>query len=95
MPPTDQWENEGQRTAAYLPDALDSRCCAGWLFWGKTRSRLGPPPRSAEGRMPKLPAAPKRAAFGEAPALPLPMRSRKNRLSRIRRLMPAWRGMSF
>jgi len=26
---------EGQRTAAYSPDALDPRCCAGWLVWGR------------------------------------------------------------
>ena len=27
--------------AAYSPDALDPRCCAGWLLWGmKSGSRL-------------------------------------------------------
>src|SRR6516164_10837365 len=30
----DNGRMEGQRMAAYSPDALDPRRCAGWLLWG-------------------------------------------------------------
>src|SRR6516225_3859413 len=33
-PLPDNGRMEGQRMAAYSPDALDPRRCAGWLLWG-------------------------------------------------------------